>query len=210
MDIQYFGANSVKITTKKATLVIDDNQTEFGQKSITKADDIALFSMSQYSEPAVATKLIIAQPGEYEVSDVSIQGIAARAPADEADQKTATIFKMIVDDVRIAAVGHIYPELSDAQLEAIGTVDVLLIPVGGNGYTLDSGGALKVVKKIEPKIIIPTYYADKQLKYPVPPQDLGSALKGLSMEPQETVSKLKLKASELASDMSQLIVLERQ
>lgn len=210
MEIQYYGGNCVKIATKKATLTIDDNLAEIGLKNVTKDGDIALFSNSEHGKIDTKTKMFIDQPGEYEVSEVSLQGIAARSHMDEAGKKSAIIFKIIADDMRIAAVGHIYPDLSDAQLEAIGTVDVLIVPVGGNGYTLDPVGALKLIKKIEPKIIIPTHYGDKAIKYPVPQQTLEEVLKGLAMEPKETLPKLKAKPSELLSDATQLIILEKQ
>jgi L-ascorbate metabolism protein UlaG (beta-lactamase superfamily) len=88
-------------------------------------------------------------------------------------------------------------------------VDVLVVPVGGNGYTLDPIGAAKVIKKIEPKLIIPVHYEDKGIKYEVPQVPLEEALKVLAVEPKETVAKLKLKSTEL-SETTQLIVLERQ
>jgi len=208
MEIQYCGANCVKLTTKKAAITIDDNLSELGLKSVSKAGDIVLFTgkVGESKEP----KLVIAEPGEYEVSDISIQGIAARShmAADE-KAKDATIFKIMADEVRIVVIGHIYPELSDKQLEAIGTTDVLIIPVGGNGYTLDPVGALKIIKKIEPKLVIPTHYADKAIKYEVPQQELSNAIKELAMEPKETVPKLKLKPADL-TDTTQLIVVERQ
>jgi L-ascorbate metabolism protein UlaG (beta-lactamase superfamily) len=208
MEIQYYGANCLRLVTKKAHITVDDNLAELGQKAVTKAGDSALFTLT-HGVPAVETKIIIDQPGEYEVSDVSIQGIAARAHIDEADKRTATMFKIVGEDIRVVITGHIYPELSDEQLEAIGMVDVLIVPVGGNGYTLDSVGALKIIKKIEPKIIIPTHYDEKGLNFPVPQAELEDALKGLAMEPKETVAKLKVKPSELG-DTTQLIILEKQ
>jgi len=208
MEVQFFGANCVRLSTKKANIVIDDNLSEVGLKSVLKTGDIALFTMA-HGDPNIETKLVIDQPGEYEVSDTSIQGIAARAHIDEEDQQNATIFKIIGEDIRVVIVGHVYPELSDVQLESLGTVDVLIIPIGNAGYTLDSIGALKLIKKIEPKINIPTHYADKAIKYPVPQQELTEALKDLAMEPKETVAKLKLKTAEM-TDLTQLIILERQ
>lgn len=208
MEIQYFGANCVRITTKKAAITVDDNLTDLGQKPVTKKGDIAAFTAA-HSHPNAETKMVIDQPGEYEVSDTSLQGIPARAHIDEKDQKNATMLKIVDDDVRVAITGHIYPELSDAQLEILGTIDVLIIPVGGNGYTLDSVGALKIIKAIEPKIVIPTHYEEKGLNFPVPQQPLEEAVKGLSMEPRETVAKLKLKQADLAETM-QLVILEKQ
>lgn len=207
MDIQFYGANCLVISTKQGRVVIDDNLTEIGGKSVAKAGDIALFT-NVHAPLASEPKILIDRPGEYEVSGISIYGIAARAHMDEDKKKTATMYKLLVDDAKILVVGHIYPELTDNQLESIGMVDVMLIPVGGNGYTLDSVGALKIIKKVEPKVVIPTHYDEGQ-NYPVPQQSLEQALKGLGMEPKETVQKLKLKASELTQDLTQLIVLER-
>ncbi|HSX53193.1 MAG TPA: MBL fold metallo-hydrolase [Patescibacteria group bacterium] len=209
MEIEYYGANCFRVTTKKASLTFDDNLVELGLKSVTKPGDIALFS-GPHGQPAVETKLVIDQPGEYEVSGVSIQGVGARAHMDEANQMSGVMFKLLAEDIRFAAVGHIYPELSDEQLEALGVIDVLMIPVGGNGYTLDGEGALKVIKKIEPKIVIPTHYADSKLKYTVPQQGLEEVIKALAMEPRERLPKLKLKVTDLSAEGTQLVILERQ
>lgn len=208
MELQYFGGNCVKLSTKKATVTVDDTLSELGAKSVTKEGDLSIFT-GVHGQPKVDSKIVIDEPGEYEVSDISIQGIAARAHIDEENANNTTMYKIIIDDVRVAVVGHVYPSLSSAQLEALGTIDVLVIPVGGNGYTVDPIGALKLVKDIEPKLVIPTHFDDKDLKYPVPQQPLEEAVKALAMEPRETVAKLKVKAGELG-DLTQLVVLERQ
>ncbi len=208
MELQFFGANCLKLTTKKASLIIDDNLAELKGKSITKADDIALWTLQPSSKSTVA-RLTIAEPGEFEVSDISVQGISARAHTDEPKQKSATMYRLVADDVRIGIIGHVFPDLSDQQLEALGTIDVLCIPVGGNGFTLDGIGALKLIKKIEPKIVIPTYYDEVGLTFPVPPQDLQTVLKNMAMEPAETLPKLKVKVGEF-TDTTRLIVLETQ
>lgn len=211
MEIQYFGGNCVKINTKKASLVVDDNLKSLGLKSVTRADDIVLITSGESAEVvADGVKLVIDQPGEYEISDVSVKGIPARAHTDEKGQKSATIYRLVADDVRIVALGHIYPALNEAQLEAIGTVDVLLVPVGGHGFTLDSVGALQVIKKIEPKIVIPTNYADSGLEYPVPAEDIEAVIKSWAMEPKERTPKLKLKNTDILTEQTQLIILERQ
>lgn len=203
MEIQFYGANCVRLSCKKATIVIDDVENK-----VAKPGDILLFTGS-HEKPKVEAKIVIDSPGEFEVSDISIQGVAARAHMDESG-KNATMFKIISDDVKVAAAGHIYPELADAQLEQLGMVDVLLIPVGGHGFTLDGVGAQKVIKEIEPKVVIPTHYADKAVTYEVPQASLEDALKEIAMEPKETVPKLKVKGGDLLNETTQLIVLERQ
>ncbi len=207
MDTQFYGANCVVLGTNKVRITIDDNLSDLGAKSVAKQGDILLYT-GAHPEPSQEPKLLVNQPGEYEVTGVSIFGIGARAHMDEEGQMTATMYKIMVDDITVLVTGHIYPDLTDAQLEAIGMVDVLFIPVGGNGYTLDGVGALKLVKKIEPKLVIPTHYADEKLNFPVPQQSLEDALKALAMEPKETIAKLRIKPSDL-SEVTQLIVLER-
>jgi L-ascorbate metabolism protein UlaG (beta-lactamase superfamily) len=208
MDLTFYGANCVSVATKQARFVVDDNLKEVGGNEVIKAGDVALFTSNPHGLTKAEPKLTIDGPGEYEVANVSIYGIAARAHIDEAGQKYATIYKIVTDEIRLLVLGHIYPELSEAQLEEIGTVDVLTVPVGGNGFTLDASGALALIKKIEPKLIIPTYYADKALKFEVPAQSLEDALKNLAMEPKETVAKLKVKAADL-TDLTQLVVLQK-
>lgn len=208
MDIQFHGANCIVIGTKQGRLVIDDELADLGSKTITKAGDIVLQTKAD-GQVKEAAKLVIDQPGEYEISGVSIYGIGARSHMDEAGKKSATIYKILAEDISILVVGHIYPELNDNQLEAIGMVDIMFVPVGGNGYTLDAAGALTLVKKVEPKVVIPTHYDSNKLHFEVPQQPLEAALKTLAMEPSETTTKYKPKATELLADTStKLIVVE--
>ncbi len=207
MELQYYGANCVLLTAKDIRIVVDDTLAMTSAKSITKPGDVALFT-GIVPEIAVDTKITIAQPGEYEIANVSIVGIPARAHMDEPGQHSATMYKVIVGDVSFLFTGHVYPELSDDQLEDINAIDVMVVPVGGNGFTLDSIGALKLVKAIEPKIVVPTHYDEKGLKFEVPQQTLDQAIHGLGMEPKEKVAKLKVKSLELP-EVTSLIVLER-
>lgn len=207
MDIQFYGANCLILVSKQTRVVFDDNLADLGGKSVTREGDVVLFS-GAHGEPAVRPKLIIDQPGEYEVQGISVYGLPARGHMDEPGKKTATMYKLINNDINILITGHVYPELSDEQLETIGIIDAMFVPVGGNGFTLDATGALTLIKKVEPKLVIPTHYADKALNFPVPQTELADALKNLAMETKETLTKLRLKPTEL-TDTTQLIVLEK-
>lgn len=207
MELQYFGANCVRISAKKAQIVIDDNLDKLGLKSVTKPTDINLHTHAGI--PPKTAHFTADMPGEYEVSGVVIHGIGARAHMDDEAKKSSVIYTIAVDDMRIAVLGHIYPDLTEDQLEAIGQVDIAIVPVGDNGYTLDGVGALQVIKKIEPKVVIPTHYADKAIKYEVEQVELADALKNLGMEPADTLDKYKPNRSEW-TDTAKLIVLNRQ
>lgn len=207
MELTYYGANCLRISTKKAHVVIDDNLGKLGRSAVTKETDISLHTFSGI--PAAACRFMVDMSGEYEISGVIIHGVSARGHMDEEGQQNAVIYTISVDGIKIAALGHVYSELSDEQLEQIGRVDIVAVPVGDSGYTLDGMGALKLIKQIEPKIVIPTHYADKAIKYEVPQVELAEALKGLAMEPVETLAKYKPSPAEL-TDTTRLIVLERQ
>ncbi|MBI4033534.1 MBL fold metallo-hydrolase [Candidatus Saccharibacteria bacterium] len=207
MELQYYGANCLRISTKKAQIVVDDNLDKLGLKSVTKPTDISLHTHSAI--PAHEAHFTADMPGEYEISGVVVHGIGARTHMDDEKKKSAVIYTIAADDMRIAVLGHIYPDLSEDQLEAIGHVDIAIVPVGNNGYTLDGVGALQVIKKIEPKVVIPTHYGDKAIKYGVEQVELAEALKNLGMEPAETLDKYKPNRAEW-TDTAKLIVLNRQ
>ncbi len=208
MELTYYGANCLKIVTKKASIVVDDNLASLGAKTVAKNGDI-LLSTFAYDQPVIETPLNVDMPGDYEVSDVSIQGVAARGHMDEKGTQKATIYKISNDEISVVVLGHVFAEITDEELEDLGHVDVLVIPTGGHGYTLDGVGALNVIKKIEPRMVIPTHFADSGIQYEVPQDDLAIVLKELAMEPKDAVGKLKLKAADIPETL-ELVVLERQ
>lgn len=207
MDIQFYGANCVAISTGKVRVIVDDNLEDLGGKSVLKSGDIALYT-GVHAVPKQETKMLIDGPGEYEAADVSIYGVPMRAHIDEEKQTSNTVYKIIAHDVKVLVLGHVYPQMSESELEEIGIVDVLIVPVGGNGYTLDPVGAATLIKEIEPKLVVPVYYDDPTLTFPVPAQTLEQALQALGMEPRERTTKLKLKSASFEESM-QLVVLEK-
>jgi L-ascorbate metabolism protein UlaG (beta-lactamase superfamily) len=207
VELTYFGGNCLRISTKKAQIVVDDNLKQLGLKSITKPTDISLKTFKEV--PDHEARISVDMPGEYETAGIVIHGVAARAHMDEEGKHSATVYTIEADGTKIAVLGHIFPDLSEDQLEQIGMVDIAVVPVGGHGYTMDGVGALKIIKEIEPNVIIPTHYADKALKYEVPAAELEDALKGLGMELSESVDKYKYKPAE-GSDSTKLVILKRQ
>lgn len=207
MDIQYHGGNCITLNAKGVRVVIDDTLAALGLKAVVKQGDVALFT-GEHQGLQTELRLLVDTPGEYEVSDLSIVGVAARAHMDEPGTSKATIYKVMADDTTYLFVGNIYPQLNDEQLEAIGMIDVMVLPIGGNGYTLDASGALQLIKTIEPKVVIPTHYADPVLQYPVEQQSLEMALKNLAMEPQPAVSRYRFKPTEIGAT-TQLQMLTR-
>jgi L-ascorbate metabolism protein UlaG (beta-lactamase superfamily) len=205
MEIEYFGANCVRIGNKKVTVLVDDDLTSHGLKSVASAEDIAIFTLIKGSTNP--NRFVIEGPGEYEISEVSVMGIPAQAHLDESGLR-ATIYSIQIQGFSVGILGHVHPNLDDDQLEKLGILDVLIIPVGGMGYTLDAVGAASLVKKIEPKIVIPTHYADKDVTYEVPQAEVTLFLSEIGASEPEYLDVLKLKESELG-DKTRAIVLSR-
>jgi hypothetical protein len=171
MEIQVLGGNTVRISTKKTSIIVNDSTTT--GKSNLKDDDIALFSDKTDNKFEKKIRLFVCSAGEYEVADVLIIGIPAFPYKEDSPKKlNSTIFKLISDDTSLAVVGDISPDLTDSQIEDLGHIDALIIAVGGNGLTLDALEALKVIKKIDPFVVIPVHYDDGTTQYPSKQDDL--------------------------------------
>lgn len=208
-DIEYKGGNTLIIATKKATLVTDPRQSVIGLKDVSLKDSIEVATESRLALNSVGARLSIESPGEYEVADFSIRGVSAQRHIDtEADERTATIYRIEVADVRIALIGNIADSLSEDQLEALGVVDMLILPVGGGGYTLDATAAANLVRRIDPKAVIPIHYADKALKYEVAQDELSVFTAELGA-PVETVAKFKVKSASVIPAVLTVIELTR-
>lgn len=207
MDLQFYGANCLTISTKQSRLVIDDTMVKHGAKAVTREGDVCLFT-APHPEPVKGSKMTIDIPGEYEANGISVHGMPVRAHIDEENERTGVMYKIVAGDIKLLVTGHIFPKLTDAKLEDIGMVDVLILPVGGHGYTLDPVGALHIIKQIEPKMVIPTHYDDGELSFEVPQLKLGEVLKEFGIEPAQTTKRLQLKPG-IITDAMQLVILEK-
>jgi len=205
-EIEYKGANSVIISTKKSKLVVDPKLSIVGLKDVPANGAVELATEQRFIVNNPDAKLIIDGPGEYGVSGFDILGVSARRHIDsENEGKLSTMYRVEVDEARIGIVGNIDEKLSDEQLEKLGVLDVLVIPVGGNGYTLDATSAASLVRLIAPKVVIPVHYADKQIKYEVPQGELSLFVSELGA-PVEVMSKYKSKQA--ANLQAQLSIVE--
>ena len=207
MQIDFYGGNCIRIKTKKTSVVFDDNLKALGLKSVTTDDDVAVVTNETLIGAPDKSKILFTLPGDYEVGDVMLTGVAARAHIDEEGTKSSTIFRGMAEDMRFVVTGHIHAELSDEQLEEIGMVDILFIPVGGAGYTMDGIAAAKVVKSLQPKLVVPTHFDFKGAKYEVPQNSTEEFIKALGIEPKEhSGSTLKIKKADL-TEVTQVAVL---
>lgn len=194
MEIEYFGANCFRIRTKNASIVIDDNLADIGGKTITKESDVAIFTSRtlENAKASAKARLTLDSAGEYEIGDLSVMAIQTRAHMDKDDEATANVFQCLYDGTTVTIFGHIHPDVADDVIELAGGTDVAIIPVGGNGYTLDATGAVSVIKKIEPEVVIPSQYDSPGLNFEVPAAPLEDFKKSSALPDGETKDSYKV------------------
>ena len=202
MELEYKGGNCIVITHKKEEIVSDPKLSDIGLKDQGANAAVHLLTQERFAAPHSDETIAVDGPGEYEINNCSIWGIAAQSHLAPEGPKTATMFRLDLEDITVAILGHVAAKLDDTQLEAIGVVDVLVVPVGGYGYTLEPKQAVDLVRAIEPKIVVPVHYADDGVKYEVQQAPLEDFLKELGTTAEEPVNKLKLKAGALPEKLT--------
>jgi hypothetical protein len=208
-DIEYKGGNTIVITSKKIVLDIDPRTSIVGGKDQKTNGNVELGTETRFLLNNDDARLVIDGPGEYEVGDFTIRGIAATRHIDTPEQELlATVYRLECGDVRLGIIGNVDPSLSDDQLEQLGVIDILIIPVGGGGYTLDATNAAMLIGRIEPKVVIPVHYSDSVLHYEVPQESLESFIKEVSA-PTEESSKYKVKSASALPAALTVVCLDR-
>lgn len=201
MELEYKGGTCMVLTHKKDQIVSDPHLLSLGLKDQGEHAAVQLLTEDRFSAPASDTTMVISGPGEYEVNNCSIWGIAVTPHTAPEGRKLATIYKLDIDGITVAIIGHI-AKLDESQIESIGILDVLVLPVGGFGYTLEPKQAVDLVKAIEPKIVIPIHYADPSVTYEIPQAPLDDFLKELGTAAQDPQDKLRLKAGQLPDKLT--------
>ncbi len=211
MEIEFLGANCFRIKTKSTTIIVDDNLASIGGKSPQNETTVALYTCKDVQgDTKSLSRLVIDTPGEFEVGDITVTGAQARSHMDEDSKESATVFQFMLGGQTVTVLGHIHPEISASVAELIGGTDVLVIPVGGNGYTLDPIGAAGVIKKVEPGVVIPSQYEIPGLNYEMPAQPVEEFLKIMPASEAEPQTSFKLAKSELdAATQTKVVVLDR-
>jgi len=210
LEILYKGGNCVMLSTKKSTVLIDGDLSVLGGTPVAAKGVVSIGTESRFISREGAI-VAIDGPGEYEVADVAIRGVAAQRHIDSgSDKRTSTIYRVEIGEYRVAIVGNVSPELNENQLEEIGVVDIAVIPIGGNGYTLDATAASKIARQIDAKAVIPVHYADKNLKYEVAQDELEVFTKEFAQPVENVGDRYKLKGLPSLPASMTTVVVDRQ
>lgn len=193
-EVTYRGGNSVVITTKKDELFIDPDQSTHGLKIPNLKKVVQLATEQRFLDEQDTERPALEGPGEYEAGPFEITGFAAPHHVDNDGTIKSTCYRIVIGDITIGVIGNIQPDLSDEQLEVLGVIDILIIPVGGGGYTLDGREAAGLVRKVEPRVVVPVHYRDSGISYEMPQDDVADFIAEVGA-PVEKTAKLKIKTA---------------
>lgn len=210
MEITWYGNMCFRLTERGlATVVTDPYPPEMGLTLPRTRADVLTVSRDDpscaYTAAVRGPFHLVNGPGEYEIGDVFITGVATFADNKGGSLRGQnTAFTFNYNGLTVCHLGNLGDAPTQAQVEAVGSVDVLLTPVGGGG-SLGPAAAAEVISLFEPKIVVPMYY-----KLPGSTLALGTLarfLKEMGLENPPRQETLKINRSDLG-DETQVVVLE--
>ncbi len=214
MLMYWHGLSSVRIEAslnqRDAVLVTDPFEAD-GSVKFPKAvlPDIVVMShqdRKRFAYDQFETKpFLVSDPGEFEVKGIYVQGIQDKAK-DSGAELRPVIYRMMIEGMNVAFLGKLDRKPTDAEVEALENVDVLLLPVGGGGG-MDAKLAGETVSLIEPRMVVPLHYDVPGLASPLGTVDaFCSTLGGCT---RQDAPKLKVSRKDLPADTIVVSVLER-
>jgi len=193
----------------EANIVIDPFDEETGLKVPNFSADILLITHDHHdhnnTKAVKGTPFLIEGPGEYEIKGVFVQGIPSFHDDEDGKKRgNNTIYTIEAEDIRFCHLGDLgQKQLTDEQVDKIGAIDVLMVPVGGE-YTISASEAQRIISQIEPKIVIPMHYALPKSKTKL--DDVSKFLKIMGKPSTQLVDKLTVKTSALPKEGAMEIV----
>ena len=202
MDISWLGHSCFRIRGSHATVITDPYSPDLGYSLGKPTADIVTVSHQHlghsYVQGIGGEPRLVTGPGEYEISGILIIGIATFHDAEGGKERGRnTVYLMEVDEVSVCHLGDLGHVLTAEQVEELGSVDVLLLPVGGVS-TINAPMAAEVVRQLEPKAVVPMHYKTPALSWELQPverflKEIG--IKDINPQPKLSFTRSSLPAS---------------
>jgi L-ascorbate metabolism protein UlaG (beta-lactamase superfamily) len=211
MEITWYGHSCFRLTERgMATIVTDpfDHQ-EAGYEPLKLRADIVTISHDtpahNFTDGVKGVEHILNGPGEFEIGGVFITGIQTNHRTGKEENPRNTLFVFDYNGVNVAHLGDLNHVPSQAEVEALGSVHVALVPVG-DGTSLNAAKAAEVISLIEPNIVIPMHYATPACKLKLDP--LSKFLKELGLTDAEKVPSLKVNGTSGLPEETRVVTLD--
>lgn len=211
MIITYEGVEFIKIVHGDFTVALNPVSKKSKLKGSNFGADLALISVNHDDMNGVESvtrkdrePFVISGPGEYEVHDTFVEGFLSHTNYGSKEMLN-TIYSLKIDGMQVVFLGAFGDkDLTSAVKEALGNIDVLFVPIGGDGV-LDSSEAFKFAVRREPSIIIPIHFGQVGDK-----SALKNFLEEGSAEGLKGVDKLTIKQKDLLGKQGEIVVLNPQ
>lgn len=162
MKIIWHGHSCFEVSDK-VTVVIDPHDGKsLGIKTPSVRADVLLISHDHFdhncSRIVKGDFVTMREPGKKELKGVKVLGLPAyHDDAEGTKRGKVTLFRFDIGGIRFCHCGDLGQDLGDQQVQALGKVDVLFVPVGGV-FTLDGEGAQRLVDRLQPKVVVPMHF----------------------------------------------------
>lgn len=205
MIITYHGKGHVKLVTGDTTIALGPVSKDSKKRQTKYGADLAMIPIdhADYNGADNVTHgnkepFVIKSAGEFEVSGIFINGFAEKITREGKEYMTNS-YVFNFDGIRVVYLGQIQDQLKPEHKEIIDEVDVLFVPVGGDGESLNAYDAAKLATALEPKIIIPIDHNEKTL--PVFMKEMGA-------EGIQAVDKLTIKKKDIMEKQGEVVLIE--
>jgi L-ascorbate metabolism protein UlaG (beta-lactamase superfamily) len=209
MDITWYGHSCFRLSERGVVIVTDPPSDELGYSRPRIRADVVTIS---HDHPGHNNRIgfrggphFFDGPGEYEVKGVFITGIIAYHDSRRgAVRGRNVIFVFDFDGLTVCHLGDLGHVPTQSQVEALGDVDVLLIPVGGV-HTVDASKATEVISLIEPRLVIPMHYKTRLGTAKL--QTVDKFFKEMGLDPLAAQPELSISKSSLPEE-TQVVLLD--
>ncbi|MFH1524194.1 MAG: MBL fold metallo-hydrolase [Chloroflexota bacterium] len=213
MEITWYGHSCFRLTERgMATVVCDPFDSEIvGYEPLKLKADIVTSSHAapghNFLNAVKGNSHAITGPGEFEIGGVFITGVQMDGQGKKASEMPRnTIYVFDFMGITVAHLGDLRSVPPQNEIEALGTVHVVLVPVGGDDG-LNAAKAAEIVSLLEPNIVVPMHYYTPAAKVQLDPLD--KFLKEMGLHESETAPSLKVSKSSLP-DETKVVVLDYQ
>ena len=208
MDITWYGHSCFRITERgNISIVTDPYSKQIGLEPPKLKADVVTISHNapghNYLEEVKGYKYTLAGPGEYEFGGTFIYGVALHDPGNGNPPHTNVGYVAHYNGLSVAHLGDLRHVPDQSTIEAMGEVNVALVPVGGGG-ALKASEAAEVIALIEPNYIVPMHYAIPGVKVDLDPVDKFLKEMGVSKVTEEDMLRV---SSTSMPEQSQVVVL---
>ncbi len=202
MYIYWYGQAGFKFQSGNTTIIVDPySPRKVSLRGPNFKSDIALLTdgcdVAQAKKDFKEETFLIFAPGEYEIKNNFVYGIKI--------DETQTIYLVEMEDIKIGVLGELKNTLSENIIEKLDDVDILLVPVGNKKRVLSPDQAAKLIKDIEPKILIPSCYKIPGLK--IEAESIDEFYREMGLKNPEVLDKARVTTKDLEDKEMMTIVL---